>query len=103
MGGDPSSSDGDPRVVHFRRRATATRPAAAVPPPVEDLTKFERSGETEDYRHRMLVNAVALLFVAALIGAGYWLAGSMAALRRNQDCALAGHRNCAPIEVSRDR
>jgi hypothetical protein len=100
---DPSSSGNDSRVVHFRRRATATRPAAAGPSPVEDLAKFERGGEKEDYRHRMLVNAAAVLFVAALIGTGYWLANSMATLRRNQDCVLAGHRNCASIEVKRDR
>jgi hypothetical protein len=39
--------------------------------------------------------------VAALIGAGLWLADTMASLRRNQDCALAGHRNCLRIEEIR--
>jgi hypothetical protein len=27
----------------------------------------------------------------------------MAQMRRNQDCALSGRRNCTPIEVSKDR
>jgi hypothetical protein len=45
----------------------------------------------------MIVNTVAFLFVVALIGAGLWLAETMASLRRNQDCVLAGHRNCASI------
>ena len=51
----------------------------------------------------MFVNAAAFLFVLALIGAGLWLADSMAELRRNQDCVLAGHRNCLPIEASKQR
>jgi hypothetical protein len=68
---------------------------------VEDLAKFERGPEIDDYRHRMWVNAAAFVFVVALIGAGLWLADSMASLRRNQDCVLAGHRNCAAIEINK--
>jgi hypothetical protein len=100
-GKQQSSSDSEGRVVRFRRGPASTRLAA--PPPVDDLTKFERGTEVDDYRHRMLVNAAAFLFVVALIGAGLWLADSMASLRRNQDCVLAGHRNCSPIEVTRER
>jgi hypothetical protein len=104
MASDPSSSpDSERRVVRFRRAPASARPAASVPPPVDDLAKFERSAEPDDYRHRMMVNAAAFLFVVALIGAGLWLADTMAALRRNQDCVLAGHRNCTPVEVSKDR
>jgi hypothetical protein len=98
-GDQSSSSDGEHRVLHFRRGRAGTRPAVPAPPPVDDLTKFERGAEADDYRHRMIVNAVVFLFVIALIGAGLWLADTMASLRRNQDCALAGHRNCVPIEV----
>jgi hypothetical protein len=83
------------RVLKFRRRESAARS------PVEDLAKYARSGEADDYRHRMMVNAAAFVFVLSLIGAGLWLADSMAKLRRNQDCVLAGHRNCAPIEVGK--
>jgi hypothetical protein len=72
-------------------------------PPADDLAKYARGGESDDYRHRMIVNAAAFLFVAALIGAGLWLAQSMADLRRNQDCLVSGRRNCAPIEVNKDR
>ena len=72
-------------------------------PPVADLAKYERTSEPDDYRHRMLVNAAAFLFVLGLVGAGLWLAESMAELRRNQDCVLAGHRNCAPFEVIKQR
>jgi hypothetical protein len=97
----PSSPDSEHRVLKFRRRLAARRPHP--PSPVDDLAKFARGGETDDYRHRMLVNAAAFVFVAALIGAGLWLAGSLAELRRNQDCALSGRRNCLPIEVNKSR
>jgi hypothetical protein len=99
----PSSSQPERRVLKFRRGPAGTGGPASPPPPVEDLAKFERAGEADDYRHRMMVNAAAFLFVAALIGAGLWLAETMATLRRNQDCVLAGHRNCTPVEVTRDR
>jgi hypothetical protein len=71
--------------------------------PVDDLAKYARGSESDDYRHRMIVNAAAFLFVIALIGAGLWLADRMAELRKNQDCALSGRRNCMPIEVNKDR
>jgi hypothetical protein len=99
----PSPSRPEGRVVKFRRGPAGAHLVSAVPPPVEDLAKFERGGEADDYRHRMMVNAAAFLFVVALIGAGIWLADTMAAMRRNQDCVLAGHRNCAPIEVTKNR
>ena len=84
------------RVLRFRRGRAGVPQA---PPPVDDLAKYERGNETDDYRHRMIVNAVAFVFVMALIGAGLWLADTMAQLRRNQDCVLSGRRNCVPIEV----
>ena len=99
---EPSASDNERRVVNFRRGRTGAR-APATPPPVEDLAKYERGEAPDDYRHRMIVNALALLFVIALIGAGYWLADTMARMRKNQDCVLSGRRGCTPVEVNRDR
>jgi hypothetical protein len=99
-----SSSDVEPRVVQFRRGPAGTRvPVAAPPPVVEDLAKYERDEGPDDYRHRMIMNAAALLFVVALIGAGIWLADTMAAMRKNQDCVLSGRRGCTPVEVTKDR
>jgi hypothetical protein len=86
-------------VLKFRRRPAAP----AAPSPIDDLAKYARGSETDDYRHRMIVNAAAFVFVAALVGAGLWLAGSLAELRRNQDCALSGRHNCVPIEVNKGR
>jgi hypothetical protein len=95
-----SSPDRERRVLPFRRgRAGASRP---IPPPTDDLAKYERGGEPDDYRHRMIVNVAAFLFVIVLIGVGLWLADTMAQLRRNQDCVLSGRRNCIPAEINRD-
>lgn len=96
----PSSPESEHRVLKFRRGPAGTR-RPRPPSPIDDLAKYARGSEADDYRHRMLVNAAAFVFVAALIGAGLWLANSLAELRRNQDCALSGRRNCVPIEVNK--
>ena len=98
-----ATRDGEPRVVKFRPHPAGVRTPLSRRAAIADLAKFERGNEPDDYRHRMLVNAAAFLFVLGLIGAGLWLAETMAELRRNQDCVLAGHRNCLPIEVSKTR
>ena len=99
----PPSSDEEPRVVNFRRGPNGTRQPVVSPPPVADLAKYERDGGPDDYRHRMIVNVVAFLFVIALIGAGLWLADTMAKMRKNQDCVLSGRRGCTPVEAPKDR
>jgi len=90
-------------VVSFRRGRTGAHAPAAVPQPVQDLTKFERSEGSDDYRHRMVVNIAAFVFVLALIGTGIWLVDTMAQMRKNQDCVLSGRRGCTPVEVTKDR
>jgi hypothetical protein len=99
----PPSSDDKSRVVSFRRGQGGARPPVAGPPPVKDLAKYERGEGADDYRHRMIVNVAAFLFVIALIGAGIWLADTMAQMRKNQDCVLSGRRGCSPVEVNKDR
>ena len=100
---DPSSAESERRVVNIRRGRASARPPVAPPGPVEDLTKYERSEGADDYRHRMMVNVAAFLFVIGLIGAGIWLADTMARMRKDQDCVLSGRRGCTPVEVSKDR
>lgn len=97
----PFSSEDDSRVVDFRTGSVRTRPP--VTPPVEDLAKYERGEDPDDYRHRMLVNAAAFLAIVALIGIGVWLADTMATMRKNQDCVLSGRRGCSPVEVTKER
>jgi hypothetical protein len=104
MTGDgPSSSESEPRVVRFPHGRAGARTPAPISPPVDDLAKFERGAGTDDYRHRMKVNIAAFLVVLALIGAGLWLADTMAQMRKNQDCVLSGRRGCSPVEVTKDR
>lgn len=100
---EPPSSENEPRVVSFRRGPTGARVPAAGQAPVADLAKYERSEGPDDYRHRMIVNVVAFMFVIGLIGAGLWLADTMAQMRKNQDCVLSGRRGCTPVEVTKER
>jgi len=53
----------------------------------------------ENERYRNVENAVMLGFLAVLAAAGIWLLGTMADLRKVQDCAAQGRRNCAVIDV----
>jgi hypothetical protein len=78
----------DSRVVRFRPRTGASHrshrgkvPIAHSGPDyssVPDLSKYERPESLDDYRHRMVVNAIALVFVIVLILAGLWLVNMMA-------------------------
>ena len=100
--------EGTGQVLRFPPRAgTDTRPPRRgaggllpLPSPVEDIGKYERRGaEQDDYRHRMLVNALGFAVCVLLAAAGIWLATKIAELRRDQDCVLAGRRNCAQISI----
>ena len=53
----------------------------------------------ENEGNRATENAVMLGFFAVLVVAGIWLLGTMADLRKVQDCAAQGRRNCGAIEV----
>jgi hypothetical protein len=66
---------------------------------VDDLAAFEEEDGNIDYRHRMLMNVIAVVIVSVLITAGVWIADTIAAMQKAQDCALQGRQNCAPIEV----
>ena len=100
---EPSSAENERRVVNFRRGLAGARPPVEPTGPADDLAKYQRSEGADDYRHRMMVNVAAFLFVIALIGAGLWLADTMARMRKDQDCVLSGRRGCTPVEVSKER
>lgn len=87
------------RVVRFRQRTSSNPPGHTPPEPDLGLKKFENDDDPDDYQNRMLVNIAALCFLAVFIGAGLWIANTMATVRKTQDCALSGRRNCAPIDV----
>ena len=89
-------NDSEHRVVPFRRRGSLFPIRRPQPSPVQDLEKFERTEGEDDYRHRMMMNAMAVGVTILLIAGGIWIANSMALLRKNQDCVLSGKRNCNP-------
>ena len=95
--GMPSSPES--RVVPLRRGRAGAHGPAAAPPSVADLSRYEGRAEGDDYRHRMIVNVAAFLFLVALVGAGLWLVDTMAQMQRDQDCVLAGHRGCTPVDA----
>lgn len=103
MMSDGSPSPLESRVVPLRRGPAGAHAPAAAPPPIADLSRFEGGAENDDYRHRMIVNAAAFLFLAALVAAGLWLVTTMAAMQRDQDCVLSGRRGCTPVEVGQSR
>ena len=84
------------RILPFRRRG-AQQPV--VPPPVEDVGKYAVSEEPDNYRQRMINNALAFAVCLVLVAIGVWLASAIAEMRRNQDCVLSGRRNCANVMV----
>ena len=67
--------------------------------PVDDLAKYERNETSDDYRHRMTMNLLTLVFATLLIAVGVWLTTKLVENRNLQDCFLSGRRNCAPIAV----
>jgi hypothetical protein len=81
-------NEADSRVVRFRPRMAASHrshrgkaPVGHSAPdysPVPDLSIYERPESADDYRHRMVVNAVALVFVILLILSGLWLLDGIA-------------------------
>lgn len=53
----------------------------------------------EDEGHRAIENAVMLACFAVLVVAGIWLLSTMADVRKAQDCAAQGRRNCGTIDA----
>jgi len=59
----------------------------------------EKRPPPEDEGNRTRENVVLLGFFAVLVLAGVWLLGTMADIRKVQDCAAQGRRNCATIDA----
>jgi hypothetical protein len=72
------------RVIRFRPRKGGSRVSRGGKnlignadqdhSPVPDLSGYLGKESSDEYRHRMLVNAVAFAFTSILIVAGVWLA-----------------------------
>lgn len=85
-------------MLRFRPRGSLFTRPLPQPLPVEDLGKYEGGNAPDDYRHRMAINLAGLAVVVLLVAAGLWIANTMAQMRKHQDCALAGRRDCATTE-----
>jgi hypothetical protein len=59
----------------------------------------EKPKPHEDEGNRAIENVVMLGFFAVLVATGIWLLSTMADVRKAQDCAAQGRRNCATIDV----
>ena len=109
MNGKRQPSKESARILRFERpsaRARGHRHPVGIPDcrlprsTVEDMGGYERAPEElDDFRHRRLMNAATLLICLLLVVTGVWIANKMAELRRDQDCVLAGRRNCAEITI----
>jgi hypothetical protein len=101
--GRPVLDGGEHQVLKFRPRTSAHPPQRKATAPghaASDLSQFEHSpAQPDDYRHRMLTNAVAAVFTAILVATGIWLAIKIADLRSTQDCVLMGRKDCAHVSA----
>jgi len=86
------------------------QPAATVQPPpaatrgsssepLDDLAQYEEEDAHIDYRHRMLMNVIAVMIVSSLVGVGVWIADTITDMEKTQDCLMQGRQNCAPITM----
>jgi hypothetical protein len=92
------------QVLPFRRRAkplalvSASRPAPRNAD--DDFARYEQHREERiDDRQRMLMNMIATAIIVVLIGTGVWIADTISATGKLEDCALQGRTNCAPIDM----
>jgi hypothetical protein len=99
----PSKNEERGRVLPFRPRASRSwndklrlrEPRS----PVNDLSRYSRSPEQDDYRHRMLINLLAFLVLSLLVCCGVWLTDNLSQSAKPRDCVLIGQTNCTPIPV----
>lgn len=78
------------------------RPSDTSGPAVADIARFSRRDSDDDYRHRMMMNALAAAVCLLLMIAGLWITSTMAQRRKTEDCLLSGRHTCAPLELPAD-
>src|SRR5688572_28975291 len=95
----PDAPDERGRILPFQRRGQPRPRVPSADAPVEDVGKYARSDELDNYRQRMINNGLAFAACLVLVAIGVWLATTIAEMRRNRDCVLSGRRNCAQLNV----
>ena len=100
---DEAQGSGQILQFQLRRRVPAPlpRPTATTgdADPPDDLAQYEQEDLHINYRHRMLMNVIAVMIVTVLIGAGVWIADVIEDMQKAQDCVMQGRQNCAPIAL----
>jgi hypothetical protein len=101
---EPSKDEEKGRILPFRPRAPRSwnaqlRLRDQLRSPVDDLSKYSRRPDEDNYRHRMVMNLLAFLVLALIVYCGIWLTNTLSQLRKDQDCVLSGRTNCAPIQI----
>jgi hypothetical protein len=82
------------------RRSFTAGATQTIGDDIDDFARFEQEqDEPIDYRHRMIMNLIALAILTSLVGLGVWIADTITDLQREQDCLIQGRSNCAPIEL----
>jgi hypothetical protein len=89
--------DSEPdRLNKFKR-------GAMLPFREREAAKDAEPKAAEDGGSPAVTLAVLIGFLVALVVGGVWLMNTLRDISRIQDCAMQGRRNCAPIEVPRER
>jgi hypothetical protein len=103
---EPDDSGKFGQVLQFPQRHAGTPPSPSPAGPggdlepelPDDLASYEQDAPI-DYRHRALMNGIAMVIVTLLVACGVWLADTITGMERDQDCVMQGRVNCAPIEL----
>src|SRR5262249_5369892 len=72
----PSKDEEKGRVLPFRPRAPRSwneRMRDKLRNPVEDLSKYSRDPDEDNFQHRMKVNLLAFAVLALIVACGIWL------------------------------
>jgi hypothetical protein len=98
----PSKDEEKGRILAFRPRTSRSwnaklRPRDQQRSPVNDLSKYSRGPEEDDFRHRMVMNLLAFVVLSLIVACGVWLADNISERTKDMDCVLVGRTNCAPI------
>jgi hypothetical protein len=107
MTSQPSKDEEKGRVLLFRPRPSRSwnaklRLRDQPRSPVNDLSKYSRGPEEDDFRHRMTMNLLAFGVLSLIVVCGIWLTNNISKKTRDLDCVLVGRTNCAPIPVPSD-
>ena len=91
----------DPNALHFDPDNTNAQ--QGMPRMSDDIDSRSRSAKPRNGSGEQTLSPLAIFVILAIIAltcvGGYFLLMKLIDVSRQEDCLLAGRRNCAPIEV----